>query len=333
MMADRESVSPGFVRGMPKAEVHVHLEGCFEPDELEGSGGGFADLSSFLNVLDRACASVETAAQLADLARRFGLREAESGVRYADLIVNPAHWPAWRGRLAEFLDAIDAGLREAEADGGAAVGLCPSISRTASGTEACAFAESLLSVRHPRVVGLSIDGDEAAAGRTGPRFADAFALARRGGLRRTAHAGESSGPEGVRDAVEVLGAERIDHGVRAIEDPELVQELAGRGIPLSVCPHSNVLLGLFPDLRGHPIDALRRAGVRVSINTDDPGVMGTRLDEEYLSVAEAFDWDESVVRGVARIAIEASFANEDMKAGLLRELDSYSAGADAPLTT
>ena len=237
------SVSAEFVRRLPKAEVHVHLEGCFEPD---GPGGpGFADLSHFLDALDRACASVETADQLAGLARGFGLREVSSGVRYADLVVNPAHWPAWRGRLGAFFDAIDAGLREAEAEGGPPVGLCPSVSRTVSGADARAFVESLVALRHPRVVGVSIDGNEAAVGRTGPRFAEAFALARRAGLRRTVHAGESSGPEGVRDAVDVLGAERIDHGVRAVEDPALVRELADRGIPLGVCPRSNVLLGLY----------------------------------------------------------------------------------------
>ena len=321
------SVSLAFVRGMPKAEVHVHLEGCFEPEELGGRGAGFADLSAFLDALDGACASVDTAEQVAELARRFGRREAESGVRYADLIVNPAHWPAWRDRLGAFVDAIDAGLREAEADGGPPVGLCQSISRTASGAEAQAFVESLLALRHPRVVGLSIDGNEAAAGRTGPRFVEAFALAGQGGLRRTAHAGESSGPEGVRDAVELLGAERIDHGVRAVEDPALVRELADRGIPLGVCPRSNVLLGLYPDLARHPIDTLRRAGVRVSINTDDPGVMETRLDREYVAVAETFGWDEAAVRSISRTSIEASFANEDLKADLLRELDAFAGDA------
>jgi adenosine deaminase len=316
------SVSAEFVRRLPKAEVHVHLEGCFERDQLHGSGAGFSDLSAFLAALDRACESVETAEQLADLARGFGSREAASGVRYADLVVNHAHWPAWHGRLAAFVDAIDAGLSEAEADGGPPVGLCPSFSRTASGAEAVEFVESLLALRHPRVVALSIDGNEAAAGRTGPRFAEAFALARRGGLRRTVHAGESSGPDGVRDAIDLLGAERIDHGVRAIEDPALVRELAARGIPLGVCPGSNVLLGLYPDLAAHPIDGLLRAGVRVSINTDDPGVMGLRLEDEYAAAAQAFDWDASVVRGLARTSIEASFAHEDLKSELLRELDA-----------
>jgi adenosine deaminase len=175
-------------------------------------------------------------------------------------------------------------------------------------------------MRHPRVAALSIDGNEAVTGRTGPRFAEAFHMAARGGLRRTVHAGESSGPEGVRDAIACLGAERIDHGVRAIEDPSLVAELADRGIPLNVCPHSNVLLGLYPSRAEHPIDALRRAGVRVSVNTDDPGLFGCRLDEEYAANAATFNWDAGVVRQLARTSIEASFADSETKAGLLREL-------------
>src|SRR5206468_8321790 len=117
---------------------------------------------------------------------------------------------------------------------------------------------------------------------------DAFRRAAEGGLRRTAHAGESSGPEGVRDAVEILGAERIDHGVRAVDDGALVRELAARGVPLDICPGSNVTLGLYPDLESHPIEALRRAGVPVSVNTDDPALLRTDLVDEYARAARVF---------------------------------------------
>jgi adenosine deaminase len=325
------TVSPDFARALPKAEVHVHLEGCFEPGDLEsllgedGATAGVTDLRGFLGLLDQACGSVRTAEQVASLARRFVWREAQAGVRYADLLVSPVHWPAWHGRLSAFVDAIDGGLQEAEQDGGPPVGLCVSLSRHASASEAREFVETLLAIRHPRVVALSIDGNEAVTGRTGPRFAEAFKVAAQGGLRRTVHAGESSGPEGVRDAIGFLGAERIDHGVRAIEDPSLVQELADRGIPLNVCPHSNVLLGLYPSRAGHPIDMLRQAGVRVSVNTDDPGIFGCRLDEEYAANAATFHWDQEVVRQLARTSIEASFADQETKAALLRELETHSA--------
>jgi adenosine deaminase len=183
--------------------------------------------------------------------------------------------------------------------------------------EALELVDWVLARRHPRVVALSIDGNEAAAGRTGPRFADACQRARQAGLHRTVHAGESSGPEGVRDALEYLAAERIDHGVRAIEDADLVRELAERRIPLNVCPGSNVLLGRYPDRASHPLDALRRAGVRVSINTDDPALMGHSLVQEYLDTAAAFAWDSEVVREVARTSIEASFCDAGARQRLL----------------
>src|SRR3989442_1487317 len=119
--ANPMSVSLEFARSLPKAEVHVHLEGCFEPEDLQALQGGpedgapaFTDLRGFLELLDRACASIETAEQAARMARRFAHREAEVGVRYADLLVSPVHWTAWDGRLGAFVDAIDAGLREAE---------------------------------------------------------------------------------------------------------------------------------------------------------------------------------------------------------------------------
>jgi adenosine deaminase len=170
------------------------------------------------------------------------------------------------------------------------------------------------------VVALSVDGNEATAGRTGPRFADAFRKAGNAGLRRTVHAGESSGPEGVWDAVDLLGADRIDHGVRAIEDPALVQVLADRQIPLGVCPTSNLVLGVYPSIEAHPIERLRQAGVRVSVNTDDPALLGASLVGEYALCRQAFGWSDEVTREVARTSIEASFAGESLRMGLLEDL-------------
>jgi adenosine deaminase len=152
------------------------------------------------------------------------------------------------------------------------------------------------------------------------RFAAAFRSAAAAGLRRTVHAGESSGPEGVRDAIELLGADRIDHGVRAIEDPDLVALLADRRIPLGICPTSNLALGVYGSIDAHPIDRLRRAGVVVSINTDDPALLGASLEGEYALCARAYGWSEDDLRALARNSIEASFADADLKATLIGEL-------------
>lgn len=326
----------GFV-ALPKAEIHIHLEGCFEIEDivrLAAEGGAalprppdqllhFDGLKEFLEFLDWVCGLMRTREQLANTAHRFSRRMAASGTGYADAIINPTHWRIWSKRIPELIDALDGGFTAAEQDGLPPVGLCISLLRTQTADEAAELVELLVALRHPRVVALSIDGNEAAAGRTGPRFADAFRRAGAAGLKRTVHAGESSGPEGVRDAVELLGADRIDHGVRAIEDPSVVELLARRSIPLGICPSSNLTLGLYPSLAEHPIDRLRRAGVPVSINTDDPALLGLTLEEEYAGCAAAFNWSHDDVRGVARMSIEASFAPDSIKRDLLAELRSW----------
>ena len=127
----------------------------------------------------------------------------------------------------------------------------------------------------------------------------------------------------MRDAVELLGADRIDHGVRAIEDASVVALLAERRIPLGICPSSNLTLGLYRSLAEHPIDRLRRAGVAVSINTDDPALLEVALEDEYAACAAAFDWSDEDVRGIARTSIEASFASAAIKDNLLAELAAW----------
>jgi adenosine deaminase len=324
-------------RALPKAEIHVHLEGSIDTDEivrLAAAAGEalprppedflrFTDLADFLGFLDWYCGLVRTADQMTEVAYRFSRRIATAGTRYADAIINPMHWQAWQRRVPELIAALDAGFAAAEQDGLPPVSLCISLLRSQTADQAIELVELLAGLGHKRVVALSIDGNEAAAGRTGPRFAEAFRRAGARGLHRTVHAGESSGPDGVRDAIEQLGAERIDHGVRAIEEPALVALLAARGIPLDICPTSNVNLGIFPSLAAHPIEQLRRAGVRVSVNTDDPVLFGVSLAEEYEKTAAAFAWSDDTVRAVARTSIEASFADPALKTRLLADLAAW----------
>src|SRR5262245_7119783 len=328
MSDDHAQSDIGRLRALPKAEVHVHLEGCFEPRVLEHWAGQagvpmprprerllqFEGLTDFLGFLDWACGLASTREHVAELSYGFSRRLAASGAGYADMIVNPTHWPAWHGRLRDMIDAIDAGLTAAEQDGLPPVGLCISLLRTQSAEAAAELVDVLVTMRHRRVVALSVDGNEAMAGRTGPRFAEAFRRAGAAGLRRTVHAGESSGPEGVRDAIELLGADRIDHGVRTIEDPTLVALLAEKRIPLGICPTSNLTLKVYDSLATHPIDALRRAGVPVSINTDAPSLLGTTLPREYALCREHYGWTDDIVRDVAGTSIAASFADDDVKA-------------------
>ena len=307
---------------LAKAEVHVHLEGCSTAAALADRAATagvplprpvdslfeVADFDDFLHFLSWSCGLFVTADDVAAAARSYAQRAAASGVVCADLIVNPTHWGAWYGNLGGFLDALDGGLTEAQQDGLPPVGLCISILRTQTSSEAAELVEELVALDHPRVVALSIDGNEALAGRTGPRFADVFATARAAGLRCTVHAGESSGPEGVRDALQLLGADRIDHGVRAVEDPALVAELAERATVLNICPTSNLTLGLYASIDEHPIEVLRSHGVRVTVNTDDPGFLGNDLVGEYQRCIDAFGWDEQTVADVAATSIDTCFA-------------------------
>lgn len=345
------------IRALPKAEVHVHLEGGFElidlldlaksageplpgparslfdvsthdepdlPEITTGSaevGVGVGGLSGFLRFLDWECGLVRTAEQAARTAYRFAARESASGVRYADVVVNPSHWNAWRGRVPALFEAFAAGLNEAAEDGLAEIGLCASLLRQQSAAEAVELAEWVLEARPDRVVALSIDGDERAAGRTGARFAEAFRRARDGGLHRTVHAGESSGPEGVWDALQLLYADRIDHGVRAIEDPALVAYLADSEVSLGICPRSNLSLGIYADWSEHPIERLRNAGVTVTVNTDDPGPMGSRLESEWAVCAAVFGWTMGDIVGLAHASVDASFAPVDLRRALRAEID------------
>jgi adenosine deaminase len=326
-----------YLRELPKAEIHVHLEGCFEPETIERLAGEagerlprsrdklmqFSDLSDFLRFLDWSCSLVRTAGQLTEAAYAFSRRMAASGAGYADVIVNPTHWTHWHRRVGEMIEALDRGFAAAEQDRLPPVRLCVSLLRTQTADAAAELVDLLVAKRHPRVVALSIDGNEATVGRTGPRFAEAFHRAGAAGLKRTVHAGESSGPDGVRDAIELLGADRIDHGVRALEDADLVALLADRRIALGVCPTSNMALGLYASMAEHPLDRLRRAGVAVSVNTDDPGLLGITLLDEYARCINAYCWSKDDARAVARTSIEASFANTETKMRLLMQLQAW----------
>ncbi|RFA18068.1 adenosine deaminase [Subtercola boreus] len=351
-------IDENLIRALPKAEVHVHLEGSLELADLlelakaagaplpgpaatlfdvsthdnpgafeNGTGGGASNgigvtgLSGFLQFLDWEGSLVRSREQLARIAYRFAARQSASGVRYTDAIINPTHWAPWASDVAGLFDALASGLDEAEADGLATVNLCYSLLRTQSAEAGVRAATWLTENRPARVIALSIDGDERSAGRTGIRFAEAFDIAARGGLRRTVHAGESSGPEGVWDAIRLLHADRIDHGVRAIEDPELVDYLAEHEIPLGICPRSNLTLGIYPDLESHPLAELQRRGVIVTVNTDDPAPLGTRLENEWALVAGAYDWGLPELVTLAKASVAASFAPDDLQRSMLTAID------------
>ncbi|MHB1987928.1 MAG: adenosine deaminase [Acidimicrobiales bacterium] len=336
--------SQEWVRGLPKAEVHLHLEGCLPAELLRDAAAraGIFDnrdeqlplvtsLTDLLAHLDWSCALIDQAHQLEEAAYSITTRASQSGAGHVDVIVNPTHWPHWKLRLGEMIDALDAGFRAGELDNGTTAVLCVSVRRDQSRSAAVELTTSLVELEHPRVGALSIDGNEAGgASSHNERFAPAFEMARRAGLRRCAHAGESSGAAGVREAIEILGAERIEHGVRCLEDPTVVDLVVDRGVALGVCPTSNVVLGVVATLASHPLGELLARGVRCSINTDDPLLYGIDLTGEYLASAKAFGWGQEELGAVARVAIESSFAREDRRDQLCSQLDAYLISTSEP---
>lgn len=306
---------------LPKVELHVHLEGGFTPERIAGlaeeageappDAPGFVlsrgSLPELLARLDWWCGLVRTPEQAERQADDFARRLGADGVAYAEVIVNPTHWAGLSRPV--LLEAVSAGFARAAAEGAADCRLLVSVLRAQTADEAVDLVRELGRRPPERLVGLSIDGDEAESGPTGPRFAPAFAQAAALGLGLTAHAGESSGPEGVVSALDDLGASRVDHGVRAVEDPALVRRLADEGVTLDVCLTSNVAL-LYGDIEAHPVRDLVAAGVPVTINTDDPVTLGVTLTGEMALACRHIGWGlEGAARATER-AISASFAPE-----------------------
>jgi adenosine deaminase len=320
---------------IPKAELHVHLEGTAPPalirrlaerngmtvpegvfkteDEFE-----WTDFLHFLRTYDLAATVIRTPQDYRDVTYEYLSGCAAEGAVYVEVIASPDHAAAVGLSDADHYAGIAQGIDDARADHGIEARIVIAAIRNLGVEAAEAIARRHADGRHPYVVGFNLVGDEAAwpAG----LFAGAYAIASGSGLGCTVHAGEHAGAESVRAALE-LPITRISHGVRAIEDPALVAELAERGIVLEVCPTSNVSLGLFPSYEDHPLGALRGAGVRVTLGSDDPPYFGCSIGSEYAVAHERIGFDEEQLRDVTRVAVEASFAEDAVKEALSARLD------------
>ncbi|MHB1928205.1 MAG: adenosine deaminase [Acidimicrobiales bacterium] len=319
---------------LPKVELHVHLEGSFTPGRIlalaEAAGEELPDapsrlltvdsLPALLARLDWWCGLVRRPEQAEALAHDFASALAGDGVAYAEVIVNPTHWSGLA--RAALLEAVSAGFARASAEGHTDCWMLVSLLRRQTEEQALGVVHELERRPPGRLVGLSIDGNEAETGPTGRRFAPAFGLAGALGLGRTAHAGESSGPDGVVSALDDLGVSRVDHGIRIVEDGEVLRRVVDDGVPLDVCLTSNLAL-VYPDLEAHPIRRLVDAGVAVTINTDDPATLGVTLTGELTLATRHLGWGRSGAVAATDRAIDGSFASEATRAALRQALGAY----------
>ncbi len=311
-----------FVVGLPKAELHLHLEGTLEPElmfELAARNGvelpyasvadaraayEFEDLGAFLDLYYAATAVLQTAADFEDLTWAYLQRAAADGVIHVEPFFDPqSHLP--RGvAMAEVIGGITAGLRRGEAELGISWRLIMCFLRNLSEEDALATwaeAEPFLADLH----GVGLDSNE----HDNPpvKFAKVYAEARAAGLKAVAHAGEEGPAEYIWQAIDVLGAVRIDHGVRAIDDPELMKRLAAEGIALTMCPLSNQRLQVTPDLREHPAKRFLEAGIAVTMNSDDPAYFGGYVVDNYLALAAALDLSREDLAKMAATSLAVSW--------------------------
>ena len=250
-------------------------------------------------------------------------------LRYAELTCTPytTVLPHTEGRgipIEAYTEAIEDARVAAERDFGLVLRWIYDIPGEAGLPAADATLDFALNHRPDALVGFGLGGPEVGVPR--PQFQPHFESARAAGLRSVPHAGETTGAETVWDAVRLLGAERIGHGTSAVEDPELLAHLAEAGIALEVCPSSNVATRAVAAIGDHPMAAMREAGVTVTVNSDDPPMFGTTLNDEYAIAADLLGLDAAGVADLARAAVQESFAEDGVRAGLLREIDEYAAG-------
>lgn len=334
-MTTSETEMTTWLRELPKAELHLHIEGTLEPElmfalaerngvtlpydsvEAVRAAYDFEDLPSFLNLYYQGMGVLHTQADFFDLAMAYFARAREDGVAHVELSFDPqAHLVRGVPLEAPF-EGLLAACREAESRYGISSALIMSFLRDRDPAEALEVFERA-APWHSVVDAVGLDSAE----RDHPpgRFAEVFARARELGIPGVAHAGEEGPAAYIREAWEALEVCRIDHGVRCLEDPELVARLSDARIPLTVCPLSNVKLKVTDSLAEHPLPALREAGLNVTLNSDDPAYFGGGMLDNYVACHEAFGWTRDDFIDMTRNALQAAFMAEERREALLERL-------------
>ena len=329
-----------FIEGMPKAELHLHIEGTLEPelmfelalrnrvhlpfdspDEVRRAYA-FSDLQSFLDIYYQGSRVLLHDRDFFDLTWAYLRKAKEQNIRHTEVFFDPQAHTARGVPIGAVIEGIHHALANGERELGISSKLILCFLRDLSAEDAIQTLESALPYRD-YVAGVGLDSSE--RGHPPEKFTKVFGRARDEGFFVVAHAGEEGPPEYVWQALDTLGVSRIDHGVRAIEDAALVERLRAERVPLTVCPLSNVKLRVFDSIHKHNLPELLDADLIVTINSDDPAYFGGYINENFIAVQEAFNLTKGELATLARNSFEASFLAEDQRREVLRELDDLSA--------
>jgi len=329
---------------LPVAELHIHIEGTLEPELLvklaKRNGTAlptldvaelraryrFGSLQSFLDLYYANLRVLRIEQDFYDLARAYLARAAAAGVRRAEIFFDPQAHLANGVPLPEVFGGLTAALADGARDHGISASLIPCFLRDLGADAAGAALRACLPFRD-QFIGVGLDSAE--AGYPPALFAGVYRLAAAEGLRLVAHAGEEGGPDYVREALDALHVERIDHGVRSMEDPALVARLRDEQIPLTVCPLSNVALRVVGTLAQHVLPGMLDAGLLVTVNSDDPAYFGGYVDDNLAAVRTAFGFDDAQLAALARNSFAACFAPGADKRNWQAEVDTWLAASRA----
>ena len=329
---------------LPVAELHLHIEGTLEPEllvKLAGRNGTwmptldvdelraqyqFDSLQSFLDLYYANLRVLKIEQDFYDLARAYLARAAAAGVRRAEIFFDPQTHLANGVPLEEVFGGLTAALADGARDHAISADLIPCFLRDLGADAADAVLRACLPFRD-QFIGVGLDSAE--VGYPPALFTEVYKLAAAEGLRLVAHAGEEGGPDYVREALDLLGVERVDHGVRSMEDPGLVARLRDEQIALTVCPLSNVALRVVAALGDHMLPSMLDAGLLATVNSDDPAYFGGYVDDNLAAVRHAFGYDDARMATLARNSFDACFAPEADKQRWKAEVDSWLAASTA----
>jgi len=327
-----------FIRQLPKAELHMHLEGSIEPEmmltlakrngltlrwdssEALRNAYDFSSLQDFLNLYFEGCKVLVTQEDFYDITRAYLRRCAVDNVVHAEMFIGPQSFTERGVTIESLMNGVLGAMDDAKREDGISSGLLISAHRHRSETEAFTLLDSI-APWNDRIAGIGMGGPE--VGNPPSKFTGFFAESKRRGFKISIHAGEEGPAAYVREAVELLNVDRIDHGNAALTDASLVQVLKERAIPLTVCPLSNLRLKVVDSLEHHPLKKMLDAGLLATVNSDDPPYFGGYVNENLIEVQRSLSLERDVIVQLARNSVEAAFIAEGRKTGYQSDIDSF----------